>query len=221
MEIRINQLLDKYWDGTTTVEEDAELVQYFQNGNVTDEHEPYRDLFEWIYSTQQITAPVTTDIDSLLEQYWDGTTTQKEEQLIKAYYRSGHVKEEHLPYVDLFAFYDDQLNTTYSAPVIPIEGKVDSEEKNTVKKSNVIPFVVRVAAIAVFVLSGVFIIRNMTSQTTEPQFASNVYVVEDPEEAMRITKEALALVSTKFRESQEPLKDDFANIELMNIFKSE
>lgn len=80
---------------------------------------------------------------------------------------------------------------------------------------------VSVAAIAVFAVGALFVIKNMNASQTEDTLAAQVYEVEDPEEALRITREALALVSNKFKESQEPLKDNLEKIEKINIFKTE
>jgi hypothetical protein len=41
----MNELLEKYFGGTTTLAEEKGLKQYFASVNVTKEHEPYRPLF--------------------------------------------------------------------------------------------------------------------------------------------------------------------------------
>jgi len=41
----MNELLDKYFRGETSLHEEAELKKYFALGNVEKEHEPYRALF--------------------------------------------------------------------------------------------------------------------------------------------------------------------------------
>jgi len=42
---KMNELLEKYFRGETTLDEEKELKQYFTTGNVASEHEPYRAMF--------------------------------------------------------------------------------------------------------------------------------------------------------------------------------
>jgi len=57
---RIDKLLDKYFKGETTLAEEAELKQYFANGNIAPEHKPYSPLFQAFGQElqQKSTAPV-------------------------------------------------------------------------------------------------------------------------------------------------------------------
>lgn len=222
MNNKIDQLLDKYWEGETSVEEHAVLMQYFLGKEIHQAHQPFKDLFIGIASIQQIQSPVITDIDTLLDKYWEGTTTQKEEQIIKSYFKSGQISETHQSYADLFDFFEEQLETTYVAPIISLSENANNQvgaQQNTIKKMT--SWMVSVAAIAVFAVGALFVIKNMNASQTEDTLAAQVYEVEDPEEALRITREALALVSNKFKESQEPLKDNLEKIEKINIFKTE
>jgi hypothetical protein len=43
---RINELLERYFKGETTLAEENELKQYFANGNIAPEHKPYSALFQ-------------------------------------------------------------------------------------------------------------------------------------------------------------------------------
>ena len=42
----MNELLEKYFRGETTLQDEKELKQYFSTGNVSSEHEIYRALFD-------------------------------------------------------------------------------------------------------------------------------------------------------------------------------
>jgi len=42
---RMNELLEKYFGGATTLDDEKELKQYFASANVIKEHEPFRALF--------------------------------------------------------------------------------------------------------------------------------------------------------------------------------
>jgi len=51
----INQLLDKYWDAETSVEEENILKAYFNQNLILDEHKPYQELFNHFQSSSQLT----------------------------------------------------------------------------------------------------------------------------------------------------------------------
>jgi anti-sigma-K factor RskA len=50
----MNELLEKYWEGTTSHEEEQRLKRYFASGNITAAHEVYKPLFETIALEQQV-----------------------------------------------------------------------------------------------------------------------------------------------------------------------
>lgn len=50
----INQLLEKYWEGETSIQEEETLKQYFNNGNVAKELLPYQPLFQYFKEEQDV-----------------------------------------------------------------------------------------------------------------------------------------------------------------------
>ena len=48
----ITTLLDKYFDGNTTIEEERHLKAYFNSGSIAPEHEMYSDLFSYFTFAQ-------------------------------------------------------------------------------------------------------------------------------------------------------------------------
>jgi hypothetical protein len=214
----IDALLEKYWEAETSEKEEAILKAYFKSNYIDQKHEAFVGLFDFYDKRSQIRTTSTTDIDALLNKYWEGETTEKEEKVLKAYFKSGQIEEAHLPFADLFDFFETQQQITYPTKVIPMQPR--DEQAHIEKKSNVrvISIFSRVAAVAIFILGSIFIFNNINNVAQSN--STNVYVVEDPEEALRITREALAMVSTKFRESQESLKE-INSIDQITLFKSE
>lgn len=53
-EIKIRQLLDKYWEGETSLEEERELSSYFGSSQVTDEFAPFIPLFAFFEEGRHI-----------------------------------------------------------------------------------------------------------------------------------------------------------------------
>lgn len=54
----IDKLLDKYFNGVTSAEEEKVLKEYFSKENISPEHEMYKPLFSAFESEKQIVAPV-------------------------------------------------------------------------------------------------------------------------------------------------------------------
>lgn len=50
----IKALLDKYWEGETSIEEEAKLRAYFASDQVAEDLESFRPLFDFFGSEQQI-----------------------------------------------------------------------------------------------------------------------------------------------------------------------
>jgi len=43
---KMNELLNKYWEGETSLEEEATLIAYFNEGEVAEEHKAYAPAFQ-------------------------------------------------------------------------------------------------------------------------------------------------------------------------------
>ena len=53
-EIKVKELLDKYWEGETSLEEERELSSYFVSSQVTDEFAPFIPLFAFFEEGRHI-----------------------------------------------------------------------------------------------------------------------------------------------------------------------
>ncbi len=63
----ITQLLDKYWKGETSLQEEEKLKQYFNNGKVAPEHQQFQPLFQFFKEEQDVM--ISDDFEKrLLEQ---------------------------------------------------------------------------------------------------------------------------------------------------------
>lgn len=50
----INHLLEKYWEGETSLQEEETIKQYFNNGNVAPELEQFQSLFQYFKEEQDV-----------------------------------------------------------------------------------------------------------------------------------------------------------------------
>ena len=155
-----------------------------------------------------------SDIRTLLNKYWETETSLKEEKILKDYFSSGQVAEEFQEFAPLFGFYHSELSMTSE-----LNKATGISLLNKQKKSNIIflrKAIVGVAAAGLIALS-VFWMKSEVVSTE--QFADRYHEVEDPEEALRITKEALAFLSIKFDKSSKKINKDLRNIKSAQIFK--
>jgi hypothetical protein len=63
----INELLDLYFAGETTIEQERELKRYFASENILDEHKKYQPLFETFEVEKSVKYP--TDIPKIPAKY--------------------------------------------------------------------------------------------------------------------------------------------------------
>ncbi|HVU55167.1 MAG TPA: hypothetical protein VHD83_08925 [Puia sp.] len=64
---QVAQLLEKYWQAETTVEEERMLAEYFQGTDVPLEWEPYRDIFSF-YAQEMEVKPGAELEERIMEQ---------------------------------------------------------------------------------------------------------------------------------------------------------
>jgi uncharacterized protein HemX len=65
---KIEELLNRYWDCETSLEEEAQLREYFQGGAVPEEHKEAAALFQYFHASRNQPVPeVTLDASRLQE----------------------------------------------------------------------------------------------------------------------------------------------------------
>lgn len=115
-------------------------------------------------------------IDALLQLYFDGQTTEKQEQELKDYFNSALVASEHIKYAALFSYFKEDKRQMFT--------------KNTeLKKSTNKWYWLKVAA--VFLVSGIFIFLNSNPSVDE------LGTYQSPEEAFVATQQALEMLSSE------------------------
>jgi len=55
---KIDNILNKYFEGMSTLEEEKLLRQYFASGDIAEAHEPYRSMFQYFENAQDVTNPL-------------------------------------------------------------------------------------------------------------------------------------------------------------------
>jgi len=156
-------------------------------------------------------------IQKLLDLYWEGETGLEEEKELQSYFQSKDVKEEHIAFTPLFLHTARQKEIV--SPVFDTEEIIRKAGQSSEPKVRTLStgWIYSVAAIFVVCLTAIYFFQNKTQNTGAP--ASYVQEIEDPEEAYRITMQALALISGELSKGTEGIQHGLENVHKANIIK--
>lgn len=148
------------------------------------------------------------EINKLLDKYWEAETSLQDEKILISYFKSKEVAPDHLQYRDLFQYYDYAAN-------IQLEAKISSLPERSVfaLRKN---FMGIAASLLLMISAGFFIVNNYMNNQS---YNSNSIVITEEEEALRITKDALAFLSIKLDESSRNITSDIQKMERVSILK--
>jgi len=234
----IDQLLNKYWEAESTLDEEQQLKDYFATSEVHDEHLSFRQLFSDLKSSRFITSRMdvsniisnaTADdgeynIDRFLEDYWAGESSLADEADLRDYFHSGAVAPKHLEYKSYF----NHLSREQSKSGVNLDVKkilavnADKGKVETVVRQLPSRRLRSIAAIGAVLLAcgiGFFTFGKLDKSTT--QYAGKMTILDEAaeqEEALAITREALAMLSTKFGKGQASIEKEMEQINKLDIF---
>jgi hypothetical protein len=134
------------------------------------------------------------EIDKLIEKYFDATSTLEEEQKLRLYFTSEKIDNEHKAIAGLFSFYNAESELINDKEVISM---IPKQKKNTP-----VFYLSRIAAAAMIIFA-VYFSYNAFEQPVD----NDMVMVDDPEEAYRVTMEALAFLSNKYEKGNKPLEN--------------
>ncbi len=156
-----------------------------------------------------------TEINNLLNKYWNAETNIHEELKLKEYYNSGKVAEEHQDAAPLFQIFkmESSINASNIEIKAPTETLARESRVYQLNKSWR-----AIAAVFVIALASIFVVKS-TLNTGNTSKKATIVNVEDPEEALAYTKMALAMVSKNYRKGSDKLSIGMENVNKMNIIK--
>lgn len=67
---KIKQLLEKYFEGVTSIQEEKELKQYFSSSNIAPELKQYQDLFGYFHKQKNVQSQRPLQIKSSKKIKW-------------------------------------------------------------------------------------------------------------------------------------------------------
>lgn len=142
------------------------------------------------------------NINDLKEKYWAGETSLAEERELRDYFEQH--PEEQGPEQSLFAFFNAEKKVSYNRTV--------KMPQPWIKKltHRLIPL----AASLMLLAGSIWGIHHYTKS------ASNEVIIDDPQTALQVTREAFALLNGKVDRGEQALKDNMVHLDKTLIFKN-
>ena len=156
------------------------------------------------------------NINKLLEKYWEAETTLEEEKILSDYFHSSEIAPEHKDFAPMFQTFADMA-------AISLEEKKSLEAKEEAKVIGFSPWknwrVIGIAASLVFLLSIGIMNIDQFNIGAEYSYAGKYTEITEEEEALEMTKEALAYLGAKFEKSSRTINHNFKEMEAVAIIK--
>lgn len=150
------------------------------------------------------------DIDNILDKYWEGTSSLEEENVLKEYFNSSEVQDAHLEFKPLFNFFKAEAES-----IPAFEPDLSFTRKKQTKVRFLLPKLIAIAASFVLLFS---VSQQWLDKSEDTMYKNKFTELEDPEEALAITLEALGFVSSKIDKGTKDLTH-IKEIEKTAVFK--
>jgi hypothetical protein len=158
-------------------------------------------------------------IDELLNKYWDAETSIAEEQELKTYFSSSEVVPEHESYRPMFQWFtmEQEKGISLETALEKVNQEIDSQKTSSpVKVIRMRKWGLSIAASIVMIFSAIAVWNNY-ADTTQQSFAYTE--IEDPDEALEVTLEALAFLTGKMNDGTGSVKEKMDKVTSKTIFK--
>lgn len=155
------------------------------------------------------------NINRLLDLYWEGETSIAQEAELRAYFNGDDVATDHAAYTSMFVHFSKQRALTTDLDVEQVLASIAEPKTSIFRLFSVKRYSMGIAAALTLMLS---VTTVMNLQTTK----SNVVVLDEAhetEEALRVTKEALALLSSKLDQSTKKVNDGISKMKSASIIR--
>jgi len=153
---------------------------------------------------------MNSEINSLINKYWQGQTSLSEEETIREYVLSDRIAEEHKDLVPLFSYYKSESD-------ISMDFDIDlsfTKERQKAKVRFLMPKIIGIAASLLLLLT----VGYQQFNVTDASYNNKYTEVQDPDEALEIAIEALGFLSSKYKKGTAPVSKGFKNVEKADVF---
>ena len=165
------------------------------------------------------------EISKLLELYWEGETTIEQEQSISEYFAQGNVDNRIAEYAPLFEHFNMMKAEVSKRPIPDFKDEAPAERTpngTVVRDFRIRTVFMRVAAAAIILLGAVWLMQSDWSQKSDQTFADHVIHLDEAseqEEALEVTKEALAFLASNIQSKRKAVSKDIGQFQKVNILK--
>mgnify|MGYP000983003164 CR=1 FL=1 len=140
------------------------------------------------------------NIDNLLNNYFDGTASPEEENVLKNYFRSDNISPQHEMYKPMFAGFDKEKQIAAPAFVIPLER--DKEKQSLSRKLWIT--IASTAAVILLVIT-LFPFKNQSEmQSDDYTVFINGKEITNPQKAQQYADKMFMQANEIIRTSYEP-----------------
>lgn len=156
-----------------------------------------------------------SQIDQLLEKYWNADSTIEEETMLKNYFVSDQVDSSHQQYAHLFQFFKDKSEIVSQKELSLTQEQVNKSQFKVIGLNTRNLF--KYAAVLVVLISGYAAMMNlMPSNSTNTIYAGKFTTLDeeqDAQEAYEITMEALSFLSNKINTSESEIQKNLVPVQ--------
>ena len=173
---------------------------------------------------------MNTHINQILDKYWNGETTLQEEQEIRSYFSSGDIADEHKAYAPMFSLFTNQKEDSYNKDLTSVlkatlDGEASSDTEASTRDGAKVfqlrKLIMAAAAVFAIVITAVIVMNQENKPVDDlPKMASNIIILDgsdDSEEALQITKDALAFLSGKLKKNGKSINSGIQNLDKINV----
>ncbi|MBK8700195.1 MAG: hypothetical protein IPN29_11960 [Saprospiraceae bacterium] len=212
---QIEELLEKYWMAETTNEEEGQLRAYFQSCEIDEAHQYAACYFTRIPKADGVVPDFTLNImQKLVEKYFKAETTLEEEQLLATYFDQEQVAPDLMQYAPVFRSFGNLKKISYPHSLSLRKNKINQDAK--VISHNWL----RAVAAAIILVAVSVVLFKMNVPQEKPVIAKARYIeIEDPEEALAYTMQALAMVSRKYKKGEAQLLHGMQTMNDANVIR--
>lgn len=156
------------------------------------------------------------NINNLLEAYWKGNTSLSQEAELRAYFQSGDVDVSHETYAPLFQHFSNMRDMSTDLEVETVLQDIAKPKASIFSIFTRSSYRMGIAAAmtAVFSVTALLNLQNTSS-------THNIVLDEaaETEEALRVTREALAFLSVKIDNSSREVKSGVSKLSSVGIIR--
>ena len=224
----IAALIEKYFEGNSSQEEEAIIKAYFNGGAIDESLKMYQPLFQ--YFEKETSKEVSADFDQqffekienqngielLVDKYFEGTTTLEDEKELRTYFNKNEIEESLKQYQPLFQYFEKEKAQKVSEDFDKkFFEKVENGDAKIVPIRSFRRRLMRVAAVAAVLIGGYILFQPIGIPDTSNRVAIDwsVHEVNDEQLAYEETVKALRLLSSKLNKGKNKTAKEVAKAE--------